>query len=123
RVGRRVHAHLTASTDEWAARGRDVADLYRGGRLSAAFEIPSEELTMVEREFLEASRARAGRELRRLRTMLACVVVLLAAAVVAGVVALHKSRTASTEERAALAGQLGSEAETEPRIDRAMLLA
>ena len=48
---------------------------------------------------------------------------LLAAAVVAGAVALRKSHTASSEARAALAGQLGAEAEVEPRIDRAMLLA
>ncbi len=130
RVGRRVHAHLTASADDWEARGRDVADLYRGARLSAAIELPDAELTEPEQEFLEASRAEADRELRRqrvhnrrLRALLVGVVVLLAAAVIAGLVALHKSHTASTDARAALAGQLGAEAVVEPRIDRAMLLA
>jgi DNA-binding SARP family transcriptional activator/WD40 repeat protein len=123
RVGRRVHAHLTTSAEDWAARGRDPADLYRGARLSAAAEIPSEELTVLEREFLGASRAEAGRQLRRLRTLLAGVAVLLVVAIVAGLIAVHKSHTASAEERAALAGQLGAEAESEPRIDRAMLLA
>jgi DNA-binding SARP family transcriptional activator/WD40 repeat protein/energy-coupling factor transporter ATP-binding protein EcfA2 len=130
RVGRRAHAHLTASADDWAARGHDAADLYRGARLSAALELPVTELTGPEREFLEASRAEADRELRRqrshnrrLRASLAGAFVLLAAAVVAGAVALHKSHTAAAEARAALAGQLGAEAEVEPRIDRAMLLA
>jgi len=123
RVGRRVHAHLTASAGDWDVRGRDAADLYRGARLSAALELPAAELTEQERDFIEASRGAAGREVRRLRMLLAGVAILLAAAVVAGVVALHKSHTASSEERAALAGQLGAEAESEPRIDRAMLLA
>ena len=123
RVSRRAHAHLSAAAEEWAARGRDSADVYRGARLSAALELDAAEQAPLEREFLEASRAEANRALRRLRTVLAVVAVLLVAAVVAGVIALHKSHTASTQARAALAGQLGAEAEAEPRIDRAMLLA
>jgi WD40 repeat protein/DNA-binding SARP family transcriptional activator len=123
RVARRAHAHLTAAAEDWAGRGRDAADVYRGARLSAALELDAAEQTPLEREFLEASRAEANRALRRLRTVLAVVAVLLVAALVAGVVALHKSHTASTQARAALAGQLGAEAEAEPRVDRAMLLA
>jgi WD40 repeat protein/DNA-binding SARP family transcriptional activator len=130
RVGRRVHLHLTAAAEEWAGRGRDAADLYRGARLSAALELPAPELTELEQEFLDAGRAEADRELRRqrshnrrLRSLLVGVVLLLVAAVVAGAIALHKSHTASSEARVALAGRLGAEAEVEPRIDRAMLLA
>jgi DNA-binding SARP family transcriptional activator/WD40 repeat protein len=123
RVGRRVHAHLTASAEDWEARGRDTADLYRGARLSAALELPGTDLSDHERDFLTASRSEAGRQLRLLRLVLVGIAALLAAAVVAGLVALHKSHNASSEARAALAGQLGAEAEVEPRIDRAMLLA
>ena len=38
RIGRRVHAHLTATARDWNERGRDVADLYRGARLAAALD-------------------------------------------------------------------------------------
>jgi WD40 repeat protein/DNA-binding SARP family transcriptional activator/energy-coupling factor transporter ATP-binding protein EcfA2 len=130
RVGRRVRAHVTASAEDWNSRGRDSADLYRGARLTAALELPTAELTDLEREFLDASRAEAERELgrqrahnRRLRMLLASVGVLLVAAVVAGLLAFQKGRTASHEARVELAGQLGDEAVSEPRIDLAMLLA
>jgi len=130
RVGRRVRAHLTASAEDWNSRGGDSADLYRGARLTAALELPAAELTDLEREFLDTSRAEAERELnrqrthnRRLRILLAGVAVLLIAALVAGVVAFQKSRTASHEARVELAAQLGDRAVVEPRIDRAMLLA
>ena len=36
RVGRRLHAHLTTTAQEWDARGRDPGDLYRGARLAGA---------------------------------------------------------------------------------------
>ena len=38
RIGRRLHAHLTAAATDWDARGRDAADVYRGARLAAALE-------------------------------------------------------------------------------------
>jgi WD40 repeat protein/DNA-binding SARP family transcriptional activator/energy-coupling factor transporter ATP-binding protein EcfA2 len=130
RVGRRTHAHLTASAGDWEARDRDNADLYRGARLNAALELPRVDLTDLEREFLDASRVEAEQELhrqradnRRLRWFLTGAGVLLLAAVVAGIVAFQKSRTASNEARIELAGRLGDEAVAEPRIDRAMLLA
>ena len=130
RVGRRVRLHLTASADDWDARGRDSADLYRGARLTAALELPTVELSDLEREFLGASRARAERELnrqrsrnRRLRMLLAGASVLLVAAVVAGVLAFVSRSNAQHEAQVALGRQLGAEAVSEPRIDLAMLLA
>ena len=130
RVGRHVRVHLTASADEWRSRGRDSADLYRGARLTAALEIPAVELSELEREFLDASRAEAERELnqqrahnRRLRMLLAGVGILLVAAVVAGVLALVSRSNAKHEAQVALGRQLGAEAVSEPRIDLAMLLA
>ena len=130
RVGRRVRAHVTASAEEWESRGRDPADVYRGARLTAALELDPAELSRLELEFLDAGRSAADHELRRqhahnrrLQAALAGVVIVLAAAVVAGLVALRKSRAETADARRALAGQLGAEAEVEPRIDRAMLLA
>ncbi len=126
RAGRRVHEHLGASAREWEVRGGESADLYRGARLAAALDWAAQhadELSPIERQFLAASRRRAGREARRLRVILAGVAALLAVSIVAGIVALAQQRTARSEARVALARELGAEAVDAPRIDVAMLLA
>ena len=126
RVGRRLHAHLTESSREWDAGGRDVGDLYRGARLAAALDWSaqhSDELSPVEREFVGASRGAAGRAARRLRGVLAGVALLLVISLIAGVIALVQKQHATTEARVALAHQLGAQAVIEPQIDLAMLLA
>ncbi len=124
--GRRLHAHLAASAREWAARGRDPAELYRGARLAGTLDWAAEherEPNELEHAFLDASHAESGRRIRRLRMLLAGVGLLLALAVAAGVVAILQRQSAQHEARVALARQLGTEAVSEPRIDRAMLLA
>lgn len=126
RVGRRLHAHLTESSGGWDAGGRDLGDLYRGARLTAALDWSAQhrdELSPVEREFVQASRSAAGRAARRLRGVLAGVAVLLVISLIAGVIALVQKQHATTEARVALARQLGVQAVIEPRIDLAMLLA
>jgi len=133
RAGRRLHTHLAASAREWDERGREPADLYRGPRLATALDWSAdhnEELNMLERGFLEAARAEHEREgveqrrrNRRLRMSLIGAVVLLAFAVVAGVVALVQRHHARQRATAALSRQLGAEAVSEPRVDLAMLLA
>jgi WD40 repeat protein/class 3 adenylate cyclase len=133
RTGRRLHAHLATTAREWEARGQDTAELYRGARLSAALDWTTEhtlELNELEREFVNASRVENERELveqrrrnRRLRGLLAGVGVLLALAIAAGTVALAQRASAKKQARVALARELGSRAVSEPRIDRAMLLA
>ena len=140
RVGRRLNAHLRVAAHEWAGRGRDAGELYRGARLAAAMEFAaehSEQLGGLEREFVEASRSEAEREAsrqrvqnRRLRGLLLGVGALLVLTVVAGVVAVvgqqrasSDARLAVAEARAALGRQLGEEALTEPRLDVAALLA
>ena len=133
RAGRRLHTHLAATAREWAERGQDPAELYRGARLSAALDWTTEhtlELNELEREFVNASRVENERELveqhrrnRRLRLLLAGAVGLLALAMAAGVVALAQRASAKKQARVALARELGAEAVSEPRIDRAMLLA
>lgn len=126
REGRRVHSHLEAAAREWDAHGRDRIDLYRGQRLAAALEWAQThpaEVNALERQFLDAARNAGEQTLRRLRASLAFVALLLAAAIVAGVATFISRSHAQHEATVALARQLGAEAVSEPRIDRAMLLA
>jgi WD40 repeat protein len=65
RDGLRLHRHLTLAAEGWARQGRDPAELYRGARLAQALEWAQDhpdELNAREREFLEASKALAERE-------------------------------------------------------------
>jgi DNA-binding SARP family transcriptional activator len=140
RVGRRLQAHVTTAAAEWEAQARDPGELYRGARLASALDWAAQhddQLNTLEREFIQASRLESERmtrrqraQNRRLRSLLLGVGVLLIVALLAGVVALIKQRSASnharaarTAARAALARQLGAQAVNEPRLDLAMLLA
>jgi WD40 repeat protein/DNA-binding SARP family transcriptional activator len=126
RVGRRVHAHLTAAARDWDERGRDPGDAYRGARLAAALEwrtAHQQELNQTERAFLDASRAAAGRAQRRLRLVLAAVAALLAVAVAGALVALDQRSAARNRARVAEAQRLGVQALTESGLDRSLLLA
>jgi hypothetical protein len=128
REGRRLHAHLAASAREWAARDHDPGELYRGARLSAALEWTAHhagQLSQREREFIDASRTGSERQLRRLRTLLAGVAVLLAAAVAAGIVALVQRHDAQETARAAKSRALAGESQAQLNVDpeRSILLA
>ena len=62
---RRLHQHLIRAAHDWAAAGRDRAELYRGARLAAALDWSARhepELNALERDFLAASRAEAESE-------------------------------------------------------------
>jgi WD40 repeat protein/DNA-binding SARP family transcriptional activator len=133
--GRRLQAHLITAAREWEARGRDPEDLYRGARLAAALEWSSGrdfELNESERSFLHESREASQRaveaerrENRRLRMLLAAVVVLLAGAVIAGAVAFSQRSRARDEARVAGARALANAAESSLGLDpqRSVLLA
>jgi WD40 repeat protein len=124
--GRRTLRHLARAASEWEARGRDAGDLYRGTRLVAALDWADgsgADLNRLEREFLEVSRTAFARANRRLRTLLAAAVLLLAAALAAGALALVARGTAKEEATVAIAQRLGAQALVEPRLDRALLLA
>jgi DNA-binding SARP family transcriptional activator/WD40 repeat protein len=140
RIGRRLHAHLTAAASDWDARDRDPGELYRGPRLASALDWAAQhddQLNALEREFIQTSRLESDRvarrqraQNRRLRGLLVGVGVLSVCAVIAGVVALvqrqsarHEASAATTAARVSLARQLGAQAVNEPRLDRAMLLA
>jgi hypothetical protein len=140
RIGRRLHAHLTAAAGDWDERNRDPGELYRGARLAGALDWAAQhddQVNGLEREFIHASRLESERverrqraQNRRLRSLLLGVGVLLIIAVVAGIAALinrqsasNHARAATAAARAALARQLGAQAVNEPRLDVAMLLA
>ena len=140
REGRLLHRRLTEAAQEWEALGRDPGALLRGTRLATTGDWATAhdpELNQLEREFLTASRQasqaeaeRQRRANRRLRGLLVGAVVLLALALVAGVVALvQRSRARDAQSRAeeqALrsdAERLGTLALAEPKLDRSLLLA
>jgi WD40 repeat protein len=120
RAGLRVHRRLTEAAQEWERLGRDPSLLYRGARLAGAVEwrdANEESLNEFERAFLDASRSaeqdeleQARRRTRRLRAVVAGLVVLLAAVV--GVAALAKRQTdeANTQQRVASSRALAATA-------------
>jgi WD40 repeat protein/class 3 adenylate cyclase len=131
--GRRLHLHLADAAREWAERGKDTADLYRGARLASTLDWTAEhqrDLNRLEQEFLEQSRAASQREAerarrinRRLRGSLAGVAVLLVAALVGAGLTLVQQGRVNREAGRAQAGRLGALAQTEEEIDRSVLLA
>jgi WD40 repeat protein/DNA-binding SARP family transcriptional activator len=131
--GRHLHQHLIGAAGEWRDSGRDPAELYRGARLASALDWAAShdpELNQLERSFLDESRAASERQAerqrrtnRRLRALLAGVGVLLAAAVVAGVIALSERQGARSAATVADAERLGAQALAEDRLDRALRLA
>jgi WD40 repeat protein len=133
REGRLTHRHLTEAAREWHTLGNDPGALYRGARLAAATdwaELHDDELNELEREFLGTSREAELSEVeatkrrnRRLRMLVAALAVILVGALAAGAFALVQRSDAQHKARVALARQLGAQAVSEPRIDRAMLLA
>jgi len=133
REGRLVHRRLTEATQEWQALGRDPGALYRGARLAGASdwaELNDAELNEFEREFLAASRSAEVGELeatrrrnRRLRTVVVALAVILAAALVAGALAVVQRQNAREAATAAVAQRLGAQALVQKDLDRSLLLA
>ena len=131
--GRRLHQHLTQSARDWRTANRDPGELYRGARLASIIDWAGHherELSELERDFLAESSAQAELEAerqrrlnRRLWALLAGSGVLLALALVAGVVALEQRGSAQREAVTAEAQRLGSQALTTDQLDRSLLLA
>src|SRR4029077_4584869 len=108
RAGRRLHHLLNVATATWIEADRDASELYVGARLDGASEWASDhqqDLTVAEREFVDASRDAAevqlreaqtrarteARRSRRLRVAVVAIAGLLVVAIVAGVLALRSS--------------------------------
>jgi WD40 repeat protein/class 3 adenylate cyclase len=140
REGQLLHRRLTEAAHDWEALGRDPGAVFRGSRLATTGDwatVHDLELNELEREFLIASRQaseheaeRQRRANRRLRALLVGALILLALALLAGVVALaqrsnarHAQGAAETQALRSDAERVGTLALTEPKLDRAMLLA
>jgi WD40 repeat protein len=138
--GREIRAHITQAATQWDGRGRDLAELYRGTRLSITLDWAARhgrELNELEREFLSRSRDASEQEAekqrrtnRRLRGLLVGTAIFLAVALVAGALALIQRGHARDAQSAAEAQALRSDAErlgtlalTERNLDRSFLLA
>jgi WD40 repeat protein/class 3 adenylate cyclase len=139
-TGRQLRGHLTQSANQWAERGKDPGDLYRGARLSATLDWADghdQEVNALEREFLAQGRQaseheaeRQRRTNRRLRGLLVGTTMFLVVALVAGSLALVQRSHARDAQTSAEAQSLRSDAErlgtlglTEPNLDRSFLLA
>ena len=100
----RVLRHLTDAAAAWHARGRDHAELYRGGRLDTALDWLGRHpgaASAIEAEFIGraqadrlADRDRERRQVRRLRALLSAVAAVAAVALVAGGLAYTQQRRA-----------------------------
>ena len=117
REGLRTLRQLSTAARSWEESERDDADLYRGARLGAAIErAADQQLSGVEREFLQASQEAQERDLRsaqrrarRLRALLAVVAAALVAAVIAGFFALAQRGSARRTATVAQAGRLAAQ--------------
>jgi WD40 repeat protein/DNA-binding SARP family transcriptional activator len=128
---RAMHRRLTQAAHDWEAGGREASELWRGGRLVGGWDVMAgapDEVTGLEREFLQAGRAaqqaedravadRAAattRQNRRLRWLLGGLGLLLVAALVAGGLAVRSSEMAQAAR---------GEAETSAQVATARELA
>ena len=135
RNDRRIVQQLSAAAAAWDDRGRQDADLYRGGRLDAAEEAAGTAtgaVTALEHEFLTASRASVNlaidaddRRRRRLRRRLVATSVALVIASLAGAIALAQRREARDQADAASVARLValSQSLTASKRDVAALVA
>ena len=139
-VGRAVRRHLAPAARDWADRDRPDSELYRGARLAAALDWaddPDADVTPVEQQFLDASRARADAELedarerarvqgrarsrtRRLAIGLAAVLVV---ALVAAGLAVRSQRAATRASLVADANRLAALSTSVGALDVSFLLA
>ena len=134
RQGLRIHRNLGAAAREWEELGRDDGALYRGARLSEAFEwhqAKQPRLNEIERAFLAAGDARRQleRTQRRRRIALAfgsLTVALIAISIVA-LVAISQSREAKRQRDIAasreLAARATSELDSDPGLSRLIALS
>jgi WD40 repeat protein/DNA-binding SARP family transcriptional activator len=124
-AARAVQRRLVDAATDWDTGGREPSEVWRGTRLAGGADFAAghpDEVTSVERAFLDAGEARqdaerreaedraaaAGRQNRRLRGLLGGVGVLLVTALVAGVLAVQAGNRAEREARVATARELAA---------------
>nr|WP_223168022.1 helix-turn-helix domain-containing protein [Nonomuraea sp. SYSU D8015] len=104
----RAHRQLTEAAKAWEAHGHDAGLLYRGTRLAVADKLFIEpgnrdDLTPLERNFIDASAALARRTSHRRVAVSAVLVVLLVASMVAAGVAIRQAGLADDRLKEATA--------------------
>jgi DNA-binding SARP family transcriptional activator/WD40 repeat protein len=128
--------HLTAAADAWVAGGRQETDLHRGPRLRASLDwrdAHPDDLSAEESEFLTASadaleaseRAAlrsAHRTARRLRLLVAGLLVFLLAAVAGGLLAVHQRSVARGQTLRAEVSRMATLASSLPDDQRDLAL-
>ena len=121
REGHRLHRRLTEAASDWEHHERDEGLLYRGTRLAAWQDRPTEPLNDTERAFLAASRHAVEREhhLRRRRVRLTISGLSAATVIVAvlAILALSMAVNANNERSLAVARQLAADARTQLQFD------
>jgi DNA-binding SARP family transcriptional activator/WD40 repeat protein len=139
-AGREVLHRLALAAAEWEDEHREPSLLWRGTRLDAAMEVADrrpDELTSLERTYLEAGQdasnserraieqraAATSRQNRRLRWLLVGLVAVVVAALIAGVVAVQARDRAERSEVSAEARRLAADALNEDYPDLALLSA
>ena len=139
-AGRAVQRRLALAAGEWDAEGREPSALWTGARLASGLEVAEarpEEITPVEREFLDAGRqaleaeqhaaeerARvSARQNRRLRRLVAGIGVVLVVALIAGLLAWRAQRQAQAASLSAQAKGLAASALNLEYPDLALLAA
>jgi WD40 repeat protein len=121
RASLRMRSELERLAADWDLGGRDESYLLRGGRLAAFDRWATEhggEVSLLERRFLEASRALASRELavarrsnRRLRALVSGLVVVLVLTLAAGGLAVWQQQRARAATRTAVARGMVAQAD------------
>jgi WD40 repeat protein len=122
RAGLVIARRLTEAAVAWRRENEDSASLYGGTRLAAAREWaetagPATDISSVARDFLDASVQRelevqraTRRRTRRLRQLVAGLVVLVVLTAAAGVVAIRSQQQTSEQRDSALSGKVANEA-------------
>ncbi|MEV0390421.1 helix-turn-helix domain-containing protein [Nonomuraea sp. NPDC050643] len=109
----RLQRRLTEAATAWRDHDRDPGGLYRGVRLSIAWErfAESDELTPLEREFLTAAVAARDGERRSRRRRTTAISVLLTLTLVAGLLAWQENQNGRDRQREAEARRVVGVAE------------
>lgn len=128
RDGLRTMRQLTEAAATWASLDRDPDALYRGSRLDTALEWTTRDgvrTSTTERDFLKASqdarneqRRRDHRQTRRLRQLVALLLVLLLFAGSAVVLAIRAQKQAAQERNLSVARLVANEAQSKRATDR-----
>ncbi|MFW5471111.1 BTAD domain-containing putative transcriptional regulator [Knoellia sp. CPCC 206435] len=139
-AGRAVQRRLAVAAGEWHAEGREPTGLWSGTRLASGLEVAQarpEELTSVERDFLDASQeatersrreveeraASTARQNRRLRWLVMAIAAVLVAALVAGLLAWRSRQEAAANAVSADARRLAATSLNMDYPDTALLTA